>query len=107
MSNSFGKPEWFRKRKAGFGVIPTTWQGFAYGVVALAVVTLPFIGFWMNSRVPEAFVWAAAAAGMIAWDVRGIQRAIQAKADADLFIIDENETGSELATRNFDMQLRE
>lgn len=34
-----GKPEWFKKKKFGWGLTPVTWQGWVY----VASLTIPLI----------------------------------------------------------------
>jgi len=104
----FGKAEWFRKKRCGCGIVPITWHGWVYSAIWSGVILLPFLAFLFVSRkVPESLLWGAGSITMLLFDVRTILRSMRAKEDKDLLIIDENETGSQLATRNFDMQLRE
>ena len=37
----FGKPQWFKRRKyGGWGLMPATWQGWVYAVIAVAPLVL-------------------------------------------------------------------
>ena len=36
----FGKPQWFREKKLGWGLTPVTWQGWVYALVWAAVLVV-------------------------------------------------------------------
>jgi hypothetical protein len=60
----FGKPAWFQRRKyAGWGIYPKTWQGWVYMVVLLAPLflmqALPISG---DFQVAAMVIWAILAA---------------------------------------------
>jgi hypothetical protein len=57
-----GKPEWFKRRKyGGWGLFPSTWQGWVY----LAVLLVPFavfqsLPYWgQQTRIIITIAWAA------------------------------------------------
>lgn len=105
----FGNPSWFRAKPIGFGLSPTTWQGWAYAGVWAAAITVPFVLLLSRHLVPEALVWVAASGGALAWDVRQVLRAMRTPAPVpnDVFYIgDDQADPTRLATRNFDLQVR-
>jgi hypothetical protein len=104
----FGKPEWFREKTVGWGLTPAKWQGWAYAIVWGGVLTLPFLAFLLSlHRVPEALLWLGFGTIMLTWDVRGIIREMRHQAAGDVFVIDDETDASSLATRNFDMHLKD
>lgn len=63
-----GKPEWFKRRKyTGWGITPSTWQGWLY----IAVILVPFIIFnnltFLDNKIRVIFsiIWIA----LVALDV--------------------------------------
>ena len=104
----FGKPEWFREKTVGWGLMPITWQGWAYVGAWIAVLLTPFFIFLLPmGMVPEAIVWLLVAIGALTLDVRAIIRQMRYDAAGDVFVIDEDTDVSQLATRNYDMELRD
>jgi hypothetical protein len=56
------KPEWFQRRKyAGWGVCPKTWQGWLYlAAIVAPMFIIPSIPWWSNgTRIVILFVWGA------------------------------------------------
>ena len=104
----FGKPEWFRKKKIGWGLTPITWQGWVYALTWAAVLTLPFTLLVMRHQAVEAMVWLAAASGLLIYDVRHVLASMKPPAPVDdvLYIGDEEPARERWATRNYDFQLR-
>ena len=108
----FGKPEWFRPHRIGWGMTPVTRAGWIYMTTWLSVVLLP-AGILVTSRgVLESIIWFAAAGAMMMWDMRNVRNtkteAEIAKEEADLFVIDENETESRrVATENYELHIRD
>lgn len=103
----FGKPQWFREKKSGWGLTPITWQGWTYTAGWTSVLLLPYLAFLTRHQLAEAFIWLAAASGALVWDVRSILIAMRPPKADDVLYIDENETASQqFATRNFDLRLR-
>lgn len=101
----FGKPAWFKKKTIGWGLVPTRWQGWGYTAAWTSIIALPFIALVSRSLVWEALIWMGASIAALVFDVRRVMRAMDGDTD-DVFVIDEDETGSRLATRQFDMRLR-
>jgi len=102
----FGKPDWFKKKRLGWGIIPICRQGWSYTALWVGVLVLPFLLLIGEHLVVESLVWLTAAMGALVWDVRQILAAMR-PADEDVLYIDETETLSEqFATRNFDFRLR-
>lgn len=112
----FGKPEWFRDKKFGWGLVPVSWQGWAYSAVWSSVIAGPFAMLLartdeveMGYRFVSAGVWLAVSLGGLIWDVRQIKRARQkppvaAKKEPVLYIGDEEAQG--VSTKNLELQLR-
>jgi len=111
----FGKPEWFRDKKVGWGLVPVSWQGWAYATGWGAAIAGPFAmllarsdGTSMSYRLASAGVWLAVATAGFLWDVRQIKRARQlpvvAKKEPVLYIGDDDAKG--VSTKNLDLQLR-
>ncbi len=104
----FGKPNWFRKKQSSWGLMPITFQGWAYTLTWLAVLALPFTLLVLRHQAVEAMIWLIASGGLLMYDVRQIMAAMRPPAAAeDVLYIGDGESGSDrLATRNFDFQLR-
>ena len=102
----FGKPDWFEKKRLGWGIRPICRQGWSYTALWLGVLVLPFVLLISERLVVESLVWLAAAMGALVWDVRQILAAMS-PTDEDVLYIDETETLSEqFDTRKFDFRLR-
>jgi hypothetical protein len=42
-----GRPDWFTKRNFGIGIRPKTWQGWAYILIAIALIVFTqWQSFW-------------------------------------------------------------
>jgi hypothetical protein len=107
----FGKPEWFRKKTCGWGLTPITFLGRAYAVTWAAVLVAPFTLLLVRQQPIEALVWIATSGGLMLYDMRHIMVAMNpppadTPADDVLYIGDEKPPVSQMATRNFDFQLR-
>lgn len=109
----FGKPNWFRKRKKSWGLVPISFQGWAYALAWVAVLAIPFTALVLRHQAIEAMIWLVAAGGLLMYDVRHIMVAMQqpsvadAEADDVLYIGDDDAgQNHRLATRNFNFQLR-
>jgi hypothetical protein len=113
----FGKPEWFRDKKVGWGLSPVSWQGWLYTTIWGAVIAGPFAFLLIRPgpdietsyRLVSAGVWLVATLGGLVWDVWQIKRArnappVAAKKEPVLYIGDDD--GSSLSTKNLDLQLR-
>lgn len=103
----FGKPEWFTECCKSKRLIPATWQGWLYALVCLAATILPAMLLIAASRVPEAAIWGVVVAAFVYWDLRRVHMAkCQAGVDTDDVLYIGDDDNSSLATRNFEMRLR-
>lgn len=101
----FGKPEWFRKKAWGWGLVPVTWQGYAYTAAWCALFVIPFVALVASRRVPEALIWLAASVGGLYWDVRQMYAAKSAAPPpSDVLYIGDDDEG--VQTRQLDLRLR-
>lgn len=107
----FGKPEWFRDHRFGWGLSPATWQGWVYTTVWGMAMTGPFILLMGRGNEHGAGVWMAVAIAALIFDVWQIKRARNApppvavvKKDPVLYIGDEDIHA--VSTKNLDLQLR-
>lgn len=114
----FGQPNWFRAKKFGWGLVPITWQGWAYTGAWVTALVVPFWGLLAQDQphVPEALTWLACGIGLLCLDVRSILKAMNPtvatasvvrsapKDDGILYILDDSP--AQLATRNYNLQLR-
>lgn len=75
----FGKPQWFRKKRWGWGLTPTCWQGWCYVLVWVVVIDVPFVAFLVRGQPSAAAAWLIAAIAVLLWDVAKIIRAIDAQ----------------------------
>lgn len=104
----FGKPEWFRDKKVGWGLVPVRWQGWVYSVIWCLVLAGPFALLVTRENIVGGVVWAAVMLAALVWDVRQIKRSRQlpttapAKKDSVLYIGDDDT----LSTKNLDLHLR-
>lgn len=112
----FGKPEWFRDKKVGWGLAPVSWQGWTYSGVWASTIAGPFAMLLartdeveMSYRMASAGVWLAVSLGGLIWDVRQIKRArhkppVAAKKEPVLYIGDDDALA--VSTKNLELQLR-
>ena len=56
-SSMFGKPEWFVKRQAGWGLQPVTWQGWVYTLAWAGLIGAPLIALLARQQWAEAGIW--------------------------------------------------
>ena len=102
----FGKPDWFKVKRIGWGITPVCRQGWCYLGLWVGVLVLPFVLLISQRLAVESLVWLTAAMGAFVWEVRQILAAMRSP-DEDVLVIDDTETLSkEFATRNFDFRLR-
>jgi hypothetical protein len=104
----FGKPEWFRPKSRGWGLRPTTWQGWVYALAWSGVIAIPFCTLIARQLVPEAVVWLLAAAGVLVWDVRQLLGGIRhRRVSSEIQFLDDSQHGkSTLDTQGFRMRIR-
>jgi hypothetical protein len=105
----FGKPEWFRDKKIGWGLVPIAWQGWVYTAAWGAVISGPFLLLASQHKGLEAGIWMGAMMASLFWDVRQIKRArnappVAAKKEPVLYIGDDDVRS--VSTKNLDLQLR-
>jgi hypothetical protein len=113
----FGKPEWFRDKKVGWGLRPITWQGWLYTTTWGAAVAGPFAVLLarpdptiaMDYRLLSAGLWLVVSMSGLIWDVWQIKRArnappVAAKKEPVLYIGDDD--ARSVSTKNLDLQLR-
>ncbi len=101
----FGKPEWFKKKTWGWGLVPITREGWAYTIAAAGLIAVPFNLLLFSRGVPEAMIWILATGGFLIWDVRQIMRAMDHPIAADEpFYIGDDDDG--VQTRQLDLKLR-
>jgi hypothetical protein len=114
----FGRSEWFRPKRIGWGLVPITWQGWLYSAGWVGAIMLPFLLLTGRQQPTEASVWMAIACGLLAYDVRQILRSYSGSSDAAtpavatgaqgdniLYILD-SQPGQAVATRKFNLQVR-
>ena len=103
----FGKPDWFKKKRFGWGITPIRWQGWVYTATWIGVLIIPFLLLIGQHLMVESLLWLIAAMGTFVWDVRQILSAMRSVAKDDVLYIGESETPSEqFPTRNFEFRLR-
>jgi hypothetical protein len=114
----FGRQEWFRPKRIGWGLVPVTWQGWLYSAGWIGGIMLPFLLLTGRHQPTEASIWLAVACGFLAYDVRQILRGYNSSTstrapaatgdqrnDNVLYILD-SQPGQTVATRNFNLQVR-
>jgi hypothetical protein len=115
----FGNPDWFRPKKAGWGLTPTRWQGWAYALAWMAIIGSPFVLMLWWELAPQAFVWLVVMFGGLIYDVRDIRRQMQRASfndaarqtvpapEKDVLYIGDSDAGTtSLATRNYSLKLK-
>ena len=104
----FGKPEWFRDKTFGWGLVPVAWQGWVYTAVWFAVLVIPFMLLLNRENPLGACVWLGAMIAAMFADVWHIKRARLAasgpeKSKEPLLYIGDEEA---VSTKNLDLRLR-
>lgn len=72
-----GNPQWFRAKAVGFGLVPTSWRGWAYSAAWGGTIGLPFLLMLGRHQSLEAMLWLALSIGAMGYDVWKIMRAIR------------------------------
>ena len=104
----FGKPEWFRPKRRGWGLTPVTWQGWVYTASWSAAIVTPYLYLIMNYQLPEALAWIAVSLGALLWDVVQVLRLHQNPQRVGEELLAEEFCGRRhVATRHFDLHLRQ
>jgi len=111
----FGKPQWFRPKTFGWGLIPVVWKGWLYTGGWVAAIGLPFLVLLGRHQALEAMAWLGVAVGALTYDVRQILSALcgprknaatpPSSDDKVLYILD-SQPGQAVATRNYKLQVR-
>ena len=73
----FGKPQWFRAKRIGWGLVPIHWQGWIYAASWVAGIAFPFMLLLARHQPLEAAAWLTLAVGVLTYDVWQIRRAIR------------------------------
>jgi hypothetical protein len=111
----FGKPQWFRPKTLGWGLVPITWQGWTYSGAWVGAIGLPFLLLIGRHQALEAMAWMGISLGALTYDVWQILRAIRgpkvggaaaAKGDDNVLYILDSRPGQAVATRNYNLQVR-
>lgn len=76
----FGKPNWFRAKRIGWGLIPIRWQGWVYSAGWVGAIGLPFVLLMLRHQPLEATAWLGLAVSTLTYDVWQILRALNAPA---------------------------
>jgi hypothetical protein len=115
----FGKPQWFRAKAIGWGLTPTSLQGWIYTGLWAAAIAGPFIMLLGRHQPIEAMAWMGLGIGALVYDVRQILLAMNPpkaaavastvaakREDNVLYIMDDSQTHPRVATRGFNLQTR-
>jgi len=108
----FGKPEWFRPKRFGWGLTPITWQGWVYTAIWSLVMIVPFLLLLLRSQSPEAMLWLTATIALLLWDVYLILRAMRCdaatgKTNPPSDDASPNDASDVVETENLRMRLRD
>ena len=101
----FGKPEWFVKKKLGWGLRPKTWQGWVYTLTWAGIIIAPSMYFQSQSQFIESGIWTFACILALSWDVWTIHSQLKSRSEVEDFFYIGEEGGQEAETDN--LQLRE
>ncbi len=102
----FGKSEWFT-RVFHWGLVPNSRQGWIYATVWAGVVTLPALLLWWQRGTLAAVVWLVASVLLAVWEGRSLLASMESAERKNLFFIGEEDGDSKVATRNFDLHVRD
>jgi hypothetical protein len=115
----FGKPQWFRPKAFGWGLIPIAWQGWAYTAAWVGAIGVPFVLLVGRHQAMEAMAWLGLSVGALVYDVRQVLCGFRASAtpspgasgsaaklDDNVLYIADSRPGQGVATRNYNLQLR-
>ncbi|MBW8883700.1 MAG: hypothetical protein JF612_02755 [Planctomycetia bacterium] len=73
----FGKPQWFRAKTVGWGLVPIRWQGWIYAACWVGGIALPFMLLLARHQPFEATAWIGLTVSALTYDVRQILGAIR------------------------------
>jgi hypothetical protein len=114
----FGRPQWFRPKMIGWGLVPITWQGWLYTGAWTGTMVLPFLLLLGRHQPVEAMAWMALTTGALVSDVWQILRALRgpsgsgpvttspAKPTDNVLYIMDSQPCQAAATRNYHLQVR-
>jgi hypothetical protein len=109
----FGKPQWFRPKTIGWGImVPATWQGWLYTSGWAGAIGLPFFLLVMREQPLEALAWLGVSIGAMVYDVWQMRRSVASrtvaggKQDDNVLYILDSQPGQQAATRNYNLQVR-
>jgi hypothetical protein len=116
----FGKPQWFRPKTFGWGLVPVTWQGWAYTAAWMLAIALPFLVLIGRHQALEAMCWLCLSSGALIYDIRQLLRVARGihssarraatggtpKGEDDILYILDGGQGPAVATRNYDLRVR-
>lgn len=115
----FGKPQWFRPKAIGWGLIPISLQGWLYAGGWAGAISLPFLLLISRHQPVEAMAWLVLGIGGLTCDVWHILRGFRApekaansvvattpKRDDNVLYIMDSQPGMAGATRNYNLQVR-
>lgn len=104
----FGKPEWFKPKIFGWGLNPVTKQGWIYVGVWVGVMLIPFFALWGTQGMISGLIWLFASMGLLIYDVKQILDAMKKqKEDENLIEIRDEDDSTTLATRKYEMEIRD
>ena len=106
MEPMFGKPQWFKRKKIGWGLTPVSWQGWLYTAVWSAVLLLPMLALVVRNQAPEAVIWLICSSVALVWDVRQTMQEMEREERKHLLFIGEEETEEPVDTQNFELRQR-
>src|SRR5262249_25784897 len=115
----FGKPQWFRPKAFGWGLVPITWQGWTYAAAWAGAIGLALILLVGRHQGLEAMAWLGLSAGALVFEARQLLRSFGvpstaspvaaggvAKSDDNVLYITDSCPGQAVATRNYQLQVR-
>jgi hypothetical protein len=116
-ADMFGKPQWFRPKTLGWGLVPISWQGWVYTGGWLAAIGMPFLLLIGRHQALEAMAWMGVSIGALVYDVWQILGAIRGprsssaaagstKTDDNVLYILDSRPGEPVGTRNYNLQVR-
>jgi hypothetical protein len=114
----FGRPQWFRPKTIGWGLVPITWQGWLYTGAWTGTMVLPFLLLLGRHQPVEAMAWMVLTTGALVGDVWQILKVIRepnrsgpattspAKPTDNVLYIMDSQPCQAAATRNYHLQVR-
>ena len=78
----FGKPQWFREKNLGWGLVPITWQGWVYSTLWGSVIVGPTIALVATKGAVESLIWMGASTAVLVWDVRKVRQELKGPVES-------------------------